>query len=118
MLAEQRWQGHSAVPQGCRMAANIPRDAGSTGQGAQHRLSLASSRERAQSGPSLAGGSISVTQLRDARVQATSVPRPQGKPCRQGQLPRCNAEGLWVLGSGCLGGHAIPMVRLLLAPQP
>lgn len=93
VLAEQCWQGHSAAPQGCRMSADIPRDAGSTGQGAQHRLSLTSNRERAQSGPSLAGDSISVTQLRDAHVQATSKPHPQGKPCRQGQLPRCNAEG-------------------------
>lgn len=94
VLAEQCWQGHSAAPQGCRMSADIPRDAGSTGQGAQHRLSLTSNRERAQSGPSLAGDSISVTQLRDAHVQATSKPHPQGKPCRQGQL-QCRG------GCGC-----------------
>lgn len=118
VLAEQCWQGHSAAPQGCRMSADIPRDAGSTGQGAQHRLSLTSNREKAHSGPSLAGDSISVTQLRDAHVQATSKPHPQGKPCRQGQLPCCNAEGAVGARIRMLVWPHHPNGPTALAPQP
>lgn len=43
---------------------------------------------------------------------------PKANPAGRGSCHAAMQRGLWVLASGCWGGHTIPMVQLLLAPQP